>query len=145
MSDTSAGLAAVERFLHAYWSGDVEGALAASTSDFVWLNLALPKQRLEGHDGLRALMVDAAGGFPEPIEAGSGGHRTVSSAGSGELVLHERVDFWTLRGSRMELPCCAAWLVRDGLVAEWRDYYDIGAFLRQLESVGLTVDTTAWW
>ncbi|WP_322748683.1 MULTISPECIES: limonene-1,2-epoxide hydrolase family protein [unclassified Frankia] len=135
----------VERFLHAYWAGDVYAALAACTPGFVWLNTALPKQRLEGHEQLRAMMVDLAGGFPEPIETGSGGHRTVTWATRGDEVLHERVDFWTLRGKRMELACCATWVVEDGLVAEWRDYYDIGAFLRQLAEVGIEMDTSAWW
>ncbi|MFN2538047.1 MAG: nuclear transport factor 2 family protein, partial [Mycobacteriales bacterium] len=96
------GVAAVERFLDAYWSGDVEATLAACTEDFLWLNTALPKSRIEGHEGMQALMTSGAMGFPEPIEPGSGGHRTVCSASNGALVLHERVDFWDLRGAHME-------------------------------------------
>ncbi len=143
MSGTAVG--AVEGFLDAYWSGDVDQALAACTEDFVWLNTALPKQRLEGHAALTELMTEQAMGFPEPIEPGSGGHRTVTSAVRGDTVLHERVDYWDLRGTHMELACCAVWTVREGRVSRWRDYYDIGAFLRQLAAVGIEIDTAAWW
>ena len=136
---------AVETFLHAYWNGDLPRTLAACTEDFVWLNTALPKQRLEGHAGLTTLMTEHAMGFPEPIATGSGGHRTVTWAERDDVVLHERVDFWELRGTPMELACCATWEVRDGKVALWRDYYDIGAFLRQLAAVGIEMDTSAWW
>ncbi|MFN2539696.1 MAG: limonene-1,2-epoxide hydrolase family protein [Mycobacteriales bacterium] len=45
----------------------------------------------------------------------------------------------------MELECCAKWEVRDGRVSLWQDYYDIGAFLRQLSAVGIEMDTAAWW
>jgi limonene-1,2-epoxide hydrolase len=143
MSET--GLRAVETFLDAYWSDNLDATLAACTEDFVWLNTALPKQRLEGHAGLATLMTDQAMGFPEPIDAGSGGHRTISWASRGDTVLHERVDYWDLRGTHMELGCCASWIVRGGKVAQWRDYYDIGAFLRQLAAVGIRMDTSAWW
>lgn len=142
---TGTGVDAVERFLDAYWQGDLQATLDACTPDFVWLNTALPKQRLEGHDQLTALMTEQAMGFPEPIAPGSGGHRTITWAERGDTVVQERVDFWTLRGTPMELACCAAWIVRDGKVAEWRDYYDIGSFLRQLSSVGIEMDTNAWW
>ncbi len=50
------GLEAIENFVDAYWSGEVDAALAACPEDFVWLNTALPKQRLEGHDALATLM-----------------------------------------------------------------------------------------
>ena len=139
------GVEAVEGFLDAYWSGDVDQTLAVCTEDFVWLNTALPKQRLEGHAALAALMTEQAMGFPEPIAPGSGGHRTVTWASRGDTVLHERVDYWDLRGTHMELACRAVWDVRGAKVARWRDYYDIGAFLRQLAAVGIEMDTTAWW
>lgn len=143
MSDI--GVDAVERFLDAYWSGDLDATLAACTEDFVWLNTALPKQRLVGHAALVKLMTEQAMGFPEPIDTGTGSHRTITSATCGDTVLHERVDSWSLRGTHMELACCAVWIVRDGRVARWRDYYDIGAFLRQLSNVGIEVDTSSWW
>jgi limonene-1,2-epoxide hydrolase len=139
------GVAAVETFLDAYWSSDVDATLAACTEDFVWVNTALPKQRLEGRAALRELMTEQASGFPEPIDPGTGGHRTITWATRGDTVLHERVDSWDLRGAHMELACCAIWVVRDGNVALWRDYYDIGAFLRQLAGVGIEIDTSAWW
>ncbi len=143
MSET--GLAAVETFLDAYWSSDVDTTLAACTEDFVWVNTALPKQHLEGRAALSALMTEQASGFPEPIDPGSGGHRTITWATHGDTILHERVDSWDLRGTHMELACCAIWVVRDGKVALWRDYYDVGAFLRQLAGVGIEIDTSAWW
>ena len=90
-------------------------------------------------------MVDQAMGFPEPIEPNSGGHRTGAWAERGDTVLQERVDFWTLRGTPMELECCAVWTRPRRQGRLWRDYYDIGSFLRQLAAVGIEMDTSAWW
>ena len=135
-------LRAVETFLDAYWSQDHDTTLSLVTEDFSWPNMAIPLVSVDSRSALREVLVNQNMGFPEPID--SGHHETVTSAVNGNLVLHERVDHWVLRGTAMNCPCCAVFEVRDGLVALWRDYYDIGQVIRQFESVGISVDTSQW-
>ncbi|MET0986031.1 MAG: nuclear transport factor 2 family protein [Steroidobacteraceae bacterium] len=135
----------VEDLLHAYFHGDVGRVMALVTEDFEFHNAPMPKVVIKGPQGMRDLMRNSAGGFPEPIEPGSGGHERLSYALNGDTLLFERVDFWTIRGRAMRLPVCSVWRVRADKVSLWRDYYDLGDYVRQMQSVGITIDTSAWY
>ena len=132
----------VEAFLNAYWAKDHEKTLALATEDFSWPNVAMPKVSIASRAAMREVLVNQNMGFPEPID--SGHHETHNAVARDGLVLHERVDYWKLRGKEMNCPCCAVFEVRDGKVALWRDYYDIGHVIRQFESVGIKIDTSLW-
>jgi limonene-1,2-epoxide hydrolase len=135
-------LQTVEAFLSAYWSMDHQRTLGLVTDDFAWPNLALPKASIDSRERMREVLIDRNMGFPEPIEHGH--HETLNAVAENGLVLHERVDYWTLRGRDMSCPCCAVFRIRDGKVSLWRDYYDIGHVIRQFEAVGIRVDTSQW-
>ena len=50
-----------------------------------------------------------------------------------DIVLTERIDaFLTEDGSRFEIPLMGSFKVRDGLITEWRDYFDLGDFGNKL-------------
>jgi limonene-1,2-epoxide hydrolase len=61
----------------------------------------------------------------------------VFALGDAGHVLHERVDRYKLRGKWFELPCNAHWVVKAGKVISWRDYFDFGTYVRQMESIGI--------
>lgn len=48
------------------------------------------------------------------------------------VVLTERTDRFLVRGKWIELPVMGAFRVRDGRIAEWRDYFDMKQFQDQL-------------
>lgn len=52
--------------------------------------------------------------------------------GEGGVVLTERVDRFQINDKWVELPVMGAFEVRDGRVAEWRDYFDMNQFTSQL-------------
>jgi limonene-1,2-epoxide hydrolase len=43
----------------------------------------------------------------------------------GDVVMNERVDRFELNGTWAELPVMGVFVLRDGLIAEWRDYFDL--------------------
>ncbi len=49
-------------------------------------------------------------------------------AASGDVVMNERVDRFEMGGRWVELAVAGVWVVRDGKVVLWRDYFDLGAF-----------------
>jgi limonene-1,2-epoxide hydrolase len=40
--------------------------------------------------------------------------------------MNERVDDITLNGKPVTLPICAVFELRDGRIAAWREYFDLG-------------------
>lgn len=49
-------------------------------------------------------------------------------AASGDVVMNERIDRFEIGGRWVELAVAGVWVVRDGKVVLWRDYFDRGAF-----------------
>jgi limonene-1,2-epoxide hydrolase len=46
----------------------------------------------------------------------------------GPIVMTERVDHFTKDGTTISLPVVGVIEVHDGLIAAWRDYFDLGQF-----------------
>ena len=52
---------------------------------------------------------------------------------TGNLVMNERVDWVELQGGKKAaLPVMGAFEIREGKIAVWRDYYDMGSFYKQI-------------
>jgi limonene-1,2-epoxide hydrolase len=50
----------------------------------------------------------------------------------GPVVLTERVDFMIAPTFTVEIPAMGTLEVRDGKIAEWRDYFDLNQLLSQV-------------
>jgi len=60
----------------------------------------------------------------------------VSIAENGEHVLTERIDsFINPEGKKISVPLMGSFRVRDGVITEWRDYFDLPTFERQLAAL----------
>jgi limonene-1,2-epoxide hydrolase len=55
-------------------------------------------------------------------------------AATGNVVLTERIDTMKLGDAVAPLPVMGAFEVRDGKIAAWRDYFDLGQITKMLES-----------
>ncbi len=132
----------VEALLSSYYSQDHERTLGLITEEFTWSNVAIPKATVDSKEVMRQLLYQGNMGFPDQIETGH--HVTLNAIADGDLVLHEWVDHWTLRGVEMDCPCAAVFTVVGDKVSMWKDYYDIGHVIRQFESVGFEIDTSKW-
>jgi len=132
----------VDDFLRSYWHQEHERTLALVTDDFVWLNVPLPKLRIEGRAMFEAVLSLPNMGYPEPVEDGH--HVPGLAIAQGDEVMQERVDRFKVRGAWIEVPCNAIWRIRDGKIASWKDYYDLDSYVRQLATVGVRVDLTEW-
>ena len=133
----------VEGFLHAYFHGDAGTVLASVTDDFTWINLALPRATVQGREALAAKLAAPNLGLPAPLEAAE--HDTTLVLESDGRLMHERVDRLRFKGEWVEIPCAAAFELRDGRISVWRDYYDIGHVLRFFDRIGISIDTSHWW
>mgnify|MGYP003343616549 CR=1 FL=1 len=50
----------------------------------------------------------------------------------GDVVLTERIDVFHMGETTIELPVMGIFEVRDGLIAAWRDYFDLNQYMSQL-------------
>jgi len=53
------------------------------------------------------------------------------SAVQGDVVFTERLDRHQIESGWVELPVCGVFAFRDGKIAVWREYFDLGTLVRQ--------------
>ena len=52
--------------------------------------------------------------------------------GSGDVVIAERLDRTRVGDKSVDLPCTGVFEMRDGKIAMWRDYFDMGTFVKAM-------------
>jgi limonene-1,2-epoxide hydrolase len=116
--------ALIRRFLEACVRADAEEFAGYFTEDAVWWNAPWPP--VVGRAAIsETLRRGAAQLTALPWEV-----RHLVAAGA--VVLTERVDHFIVGETVISVPCMGAFELRDGQIAAWRDYWDLGQFERQL-------------
>ncbi|HYZ09151.1 MAG TPA: nuclear transport factor 2 family protein [Pseudonocardiaceae bacterium] len=117
-------IALIRRFLEACVRADAEEFAGYFTEDAVWWNA--PWSPVTGREAIReTLRRGAARMTARPWEV-----RHIVA--EGDVVLTERVDHFTVDGASISVPCMGVFELRDGKIAAWRDYWDLGQFEQQL-------------
>ncbi len=102
---------------------DLEAVYALVDDDVVYRNMA--QQPVYGKAALREMW----SGFAE-ISALS--FNILNRVANGDVVINERLDHLVIGGRDIHIPMAASLTVRDGLIVEWREYYDMRTFESQL-------------
>jgi limonene-1,2-epoxide hydrolase len=127
MTDVVAlSLAFVER-----WNRrDIDGIIESLTEDVVYRNV--PMAPMHGRAEVRAFItpnLERATRIDWIVH-----HLAVNEDGS--KVLTERTDSFHFGSQVVSVPVMGIFEFRGGLIAHWRDYADIGDFVRQMSSIG---------
>jgi limonene-1,2-epoxide hydrolase len=107
----------VEAFLDAFIAMDFETALTYLADDAEYTNI--PMGTVRGHAGVREVL----GPFFAPIHENE--FLILRRAADGPVVFLERLDRHRLDHGWRELPVNSVFEVHDGLIAVWRDYFDL--------------------
>jgi limonene-1,2-epoxide hydrolase len=102
---------------------DIESAVAFLSQDVVYDTV--PIGSVTGPAAVRAALGRAIGGS-ERVEWVI--HHQVSR---GEVVMNERLDRFLADGRWIEVPVAGLFVLRDGRIALWRDYFDVETYRRQ--------------
>lgn len=102
----------------------IDEIVARFTDDAVYHNI--PVDPVVGHDEIRGML----GMFLAP--GASIEFRVRHIVADGDVVLTERVDVFRMGDATIELPVMGTFEVRDGLIAAWRDYFDLNQYMSQL-------------
>jgi limonene-1,2-epoxide hydrolase len=114
----------VTEFIRRIEAKDVDGALALCTDDLEYDNVPMPTAN--GKEATRAFL----GPFIEGATAVEWiVHRQTAA---GDVVMNERTDRFQLGDRWLEIAVAGVWELRDGKIALWRDYFDLGQFNEQL-------------
>ena len=114
----------VNKFLVAAAKRDYDTALPLLTEDVEYQNMPIApvKGREAVKEQLEALL--AMGGDSE--------WKVLREVVDGDVVMNERVDRFEIGGKWADLPVMGVFVLRDGLIAEWRDYFDLQTIMNQL-------------
>lgn len=123
MTDPSPG-EVVTALVRACEARDLDAVCTLVTDDIEYDNV--PIGTVFGPDGVRKVL---SGGVTQAAsEVEWVVHRQVES---GDTVMNERTDRFLVEGRWVEIPIAAVFVVRDGRVALWRDYFDLETYRRQ--------------
>jgi len=108
----------VQQFCDVMAKKDVELLRPLLADDVVYQNVGMPAVQ-----GLDAVL-DAVGGFfAIPCFA----FETVNAVAEGDVVMNERLDMVAKSdGTPVGLPVMGTFVVRDGKITRWTDYWDMG-------------------
>ncbi|MGE0822758.1 MAG: limonene-1,2-epoxide hydrolase family protein [Candidatus Binatia bacterium] len=116
----------VVEFFKAFDRLDLEGALSCLTEDCVHDDK--PVGIHKGKEEIRQFFV------PQMKEMKSFRAELKETLSVGDLVMNERVDWVELQGGKKAaIPVMAAFEIRNGKIAVWRDYYDMNTFFKQIK------------
>jgi limonene-1,2-epoxide hydrolase len=113
--------AVVQAFMAAMERLDYDAALEMVSDDVVYTNV--PLSTVHGPDGIRGVLEPF---FAPTIENIWVVHRVMAE---GDTVVMERTDRHRLAKGWVELPVVGVFVVRDGRIAEWRDYFDLATIM----------------
>ena len=114
----------VDAFIHALERKDFDAACALITDDCEYDNV--PMSKVYGPAGLRSVL--------EPFFAGCTALEWVvhHQAETGDVVMNERTDRFEMGGRWIGLDVAGVFVLRDGKIALWRDYFDQGMFTKAM-------------
>lgn len=125
MTDTSkTPTEIVKAFLKAIEPLDYDTAVTFLSDDCEYTNPP-PLGTVRGPAAIRAVLQPF---FAPTIE---NEFRVLREAEAGSLVFLERLDRHQLKDKLVELPVTGVFEVHDGLIASWRDYFDVATIMSQ--------------
>ncbi|MBI1814765.1 MAG: nuclear transport factor 2 family protein [Deltaproteobacteria bacterium] len=113
----------VRKFCAAFARRNIQELLSFFAEDAVYHNV--PVEPVHGHDGIRntfEMFVAPA----EKIE-----FEILHMSSVDDIVMNERIDRFLIAGRQVALPVAGVFVIRNGKIAAWRDYFDMQMFMKQ--------------
>jgi limonene-1,2-epoxide hydrolase len=113
----------IRRFCDAWSSADVPTIVGFFAKDAIYHNM--PINPVQGTDAIKGLIEQ----FMTPFERAE--FEITHIAADGDTVLTERIDRF-IGDKNIELRIMGIFEIKDGKIAAWRDYFDMGAWTKQM-------------
>jgi limonene-1,2-epoxide hydrolase len=119
----------VTAFIHAIEAKDLDSALALVDDQIEYDNV--PMAKVFGPEAVRTLLTPFLAGCTAVDWVVHHQVEQVDGPGTG-TVMNERTDRFEMGGRWIELPVAGLFIVQDGKITLWRDYFDDATFRQQL-------------
>jgi limonene-1,2-epoxide hydrolase len=114
----------VSALLRACGARDLDAALALLADDVEYDNV--PLGSVTGRDRVREVLAGGVNEAAREVE-----WVVLRQVARDDVVMSERLDRFLLPGGWLELPVVGVFVVRDGRVVLWRDYFDLQDYREQ--------------
>ena len=84
----------------------------------------MPIEPVKGREAVQQFIANFAGGWAETQ------WDILNIVEEGDVVFCERLDRTKSAAGNVDLPCVGVFEMRDGKIQVWRDYFDLGTYLR---------------
>lgn len=121
----------VTQFCAAWDRLDFDAIVASLAGDIEYHNI--PLQPLKGKEQVERYLRSVG-----PFEQCEWEIRSIAAMGN--KVLTERVDRFTVQGTKIELPVMGIFEIENGLIRRWRDYFDLASYRAQWPAKSLGED-----
>lgn len=115
----------IRDFIAAWSRLDVEEIVSYFAEDGVYHNM--PTQPVKGHAALRQFIA----AFLKMWSKTDWDVLNIMS--KGDVVIAERLDRTVAMGNNVDLPCCGVFEMENGKIKVWRDYFDMGTYMKALQ------------
>ena len=115
-------VATIRSFIEAWSRLDVDELVSYFAEDGTYHNM--PFDPVTGREDL----IGFIGGFIKDWTQTDWDILTL--VGDGDVVIAERLDRTKVGHTAIDLPCCGVFILEDGKIKMWRDYFDMGTYLK---------------
>ncbi len=112
----------IRQFIEAWSRLDAEELSAYFTEDGVYHNM--PSGPVAGRENVKQMITGFIGSWTETQ------WDVLNLISAGDVVVAERVDRTRAGDKSVDLPCMGVFELEDGKIKIWRDYFDLGTYVR---------------
>ena len=117
--------AVIRAFIGDWSTLDADRLASYFTEDGTYHNM--PTQPVSGRDNVRQFIAGFLANWTET------NWELVNLVAHGDLVFTERLDRTRTTQGDVDLPCAGVFEMQDGRIRVWRDYFDLGTFMRAIQ------------
>ena len=110
----------IREFIAAWSNLNADELVEYFAEDGTYYNM--PAKPVSGHENLRKFITAFLANWEKTQ------WDIIHLLAEGDVVLVERLDRTVAAGKPVDLPCVGVFEMKDGKIAEWRDYFDMGTF-----------------
>ena len=118
-------VAIIKTFIEAWSTLDAEKLAGFFTEDGTYHNM--PAQPVSGRGNVQKFIAGFLSSWTETT------WDILNIGGSGNLVFAERLDRTKTTKGNVDLPCVGIFEMKDGKIHIWRDYFDIGTYMKAMQ------------
>jgi len=115
----------IREFLKVWSTLDVEKITTFFTDDGTYHNM--PVGPVSGRDNLRDFITNFTKDWTETV------WDVKNVIADGDIVVAERVDKTKMGHKAVDLPCLGIFEMENGRIKVWRDYFDLGTYMKAYE------------